>query len=654
MNIKQKFNSIDQSQMNAKVKDVLKKMEKASKGFTDEVVNKKIEPQLDKLIARIKDKKPSAIKTAKETAKAVKKKDYPEKKKWSSKFMDLAKKIRKEGESWQDAMKRAKKQLEDEKKKSESKVKTEIDTLKELIKTDPILKGFSGSDLQRDAVRKAKPSGKRKSQKGWKNQYGTSKGGRTYYENRENRKDRLAPNYPKNKPLLVSGGELMNENYDIQQLGVPNAEHLVMKTGGELMDENGDIQQLGIPNAEHLVMETGGRTKSALMKDRAYFNKMQEWERRYSKGKDRKGYKEKGGLVRIKIADIVKGKKFHLPNGEQIEVVRVFTDKYFPDDELVEINRTGGTHQQGKSTLRVKTLQLFLNNFGGQPFKKGGKVKDYEYIHPDNIKELSAIVKGQTKNIKGSDVLSGAYVRAKQGTETIIERIRKKILACWKDDDDFKELQKFLKDDDIDFFLNHISESLIIAFYCGVNEAYDFKGDVYGDGFQTYRLDAIQKKIDRAKEVVKKKEFEIGMKYPTDVRWSFLGKLKETKEIKGKVHTLKLSSGNKTTQQVYKIWIFEKAVYGKIIARIEDGKYDDTYFEGSKAKMDGSYASIVSSNSKTIDRTLLELAKQDGIYIKDVDVIVNNLGGVPASELKKNKVKFEKGGEIKTIGYREL
>jgi len=44
-----------------------------------------------------------------------------------------------------------------------------------------------------------------------------------------------------------------------------------------------------------LPFKKGGRTKSALAKDRKYFNKDEAWERQYSKGTNRKGYKELGG-----------------------------------------------------------------------------------------------------------------------------------------------------------------------------------------------------------------------------------------------------------------------------------------------------------------------------------------------------------------------
>ena len=83
-----------------------------------------------------------------------------------------------------------------------------------MIQNDPKLKGYPRTygkqskriDANKDAKIKAKPAGKRVSKKGHKNQYGESKGGRVYWENRDNRSDRYAPNFP-NKVFLEMGGE---------------------------------------------------------------------------------------------------------------------------------------------------------------------------------------------------------------------------------------------------------------------------------------------------------------------------------------------------------------------------------------------------------------------------------------------------------------
>ena len=157
--------------------------------------------------------------------------------------MTVAKRIRKDGEKWQDALKRAKSQMGKETKKSKTAVESEMSKLKKLISEDSVLKGFNKSDIQRDAVRKAKPRGKRKtSTKGeTTNQYGTFKNkvGRPYWESRENRSDRYAPSYPKNKPFLEDGGLILG--------------------GSTTLRDNGDIMPLGTANAD-AVFEAGGVT----------------------------------------------------------------------------------------------------------------------------------------------------------------------------------------------------------------------------------------------------------------------------------------------------------------------------------------------------------------------------------------------------------
>ena len=116
--------------------------------------------------------------------------------------MALAKEIRKDGESWKEAVKRASSEMKKgttETKKAVVETKkatiTEMQKLLKFVKRRKELKNISGTNLQRDASRSAKPSGKR-----------TSKEGNVYYENRENRTDRLAPNYPKGAPKLANGG----------------------------------------------------------------------------------------------------------------------------------------------------------------------------------------------------------------------------------------------------------------------------------------------------------------------------------------------------------------------------------------------------------------------------------------------------------------
>jgi antirestriction protein len=207
MTIKQKFSSIDQSKLTADQKAFLTKIKDVTKNFTDAEMNKKVEAPLDGFIAKAKEKMPEAIKSApvKKTGKA--KTSQTRKPKRTA--MSLAKEIRKEGESWKDAQARASKMMKEDSKDLSKTVETELDKLSKLVKSQKErkkLSGLSGTNIRRDSARKAKPQGRR-----------ISKNGKVYYENRDNRTDRLAPNYPKNAPYLANGGSVTNERKHVNK-----------------------------------------------------------------------------------------------------------------------------------------------------------------------------------------------------------------------------------------------------------------------------------------------------------------------------------------------------------------------------------------------------------------------------------------------------
>lgn len=247
MTAKEIFESIDLSQLPKDAADKFRKVEKATKGFTIE--SEKVNTFMRGAYKKIKESKPTALKNLKVEEKIIKKEvkkgkttevvenlEYkvkgtkkvskktptPSKPKRSGETaMERARKIRKKGEAWKDALARAQKELKAEatkaKKDAEKVVSTTSQALKNLekmIQNDPKLKGYPRTygkqskriDANKDAKIKAKPAGKRVSKKGHKNQYGESKGGRVYWENRDNRSDRYAPNFP-NKVYLEMGGE---------------------------------------------------------------------------------------------------------------------------------------------------------------------------------------------------------------------------------------------------------------------------------------------------------------------------------------------------------------------------------------------------------------------------------------------------------------
>jgi len=172
--IKKKFDSIDKSKIKVEsTKEFLGKLEKGLNSKTQENADK-AEALLDKFIAQAKAKNADIF---------VSKKPAPT-------LTPTAK------------------------KKATQVVKSKLDSLMDTIANDPLLKDFNNSrrtkgggksDPLIDSERKAIQSGPRVSKQGWKNQYGKSTGGRKYYEYRENRIDRKAPNYG-NRPWLEEGG----------------------------------------------------------------------------------------------------------------------------------------------------------------------------------------------------------------------------------------------------------------------------------------------------------------------------------------------------------------------------------------------------------------------------------------------------------------
>ena len=228
MTNKQKFNRIDQSKLEQKQVDVLQQIKQKTNNFTakDEELNKKISSALDNIISALQQKNPEALKPARgRTAKGTTtKKAKTTTTKSKSGVMKLAKEIRKQDETWADARKRASEMIKNQKTKVSAKVDTEIKKLLAVVKKRKELQGFNinKSDIQRDSVRKAKPRGKRVVTKAGttSNQYGKdypNKLGRKYYENRDNHSDRLAPKYPKNFPLLATGGSVTNERKHVNK-----------------------------------------------------------------------------------------------------------------------------------------------------------------------------------------------------------------------------------------------------------------------------------------------------------------------------------------------------------------------------------------------------------------------------------------------------
>jgi hypothetical protein len=235
MTAKEIYEIIDLDQLPKDKADKLRELEVKTKGFS--IQNERVEETMRNLYTQLKEKKPSALKDlkveikkvettkgkeviVKETEKVVGKKEVTKKNPTPSSskketITEVAKKIRKADEPWRQALKRAGEEMRKRDDEASKQVKTELQKLVDFVKNDPNFKDFPRTygkgrkdiDLLKDASEKALAPGRRVSQKGHMNQYGASKGGRKYTENRDNRSDREASKFPKNI-FLAEGGKV--------------------------------------------------------------------------------------------------------------------------------------------------------------------------------------------------------------------------------------------------------------------------------------------------------------------------------------------------------------------------------------------------------------------------------------------------------------
>jgi hypothetical protein len=221
MTYKEKYEDLDRSKLPEKAIVIIDTMKKDSKGFTDTEALEVIGPKFDQVIEKLKSsgygeafksmqKKEPEPKTPVATAKKIVE-DAVKQPKTTSKSAkpivgafkqgavgELAKKIRKEGEAWPTALKRAGQMIKEQKSGVQKKATAQYKKLNALLTKMPTL--GKGSDTERDAPRKAKPIGKR-----------IAKSGSTYYEYRANRTDvRQGKGYPYLKlgAMLAKGGEI--------------------------------------------------------------------------------------------------------------------------------------------------------------------------------------------------------------------------------------------------------------------------------------------------------------------------------------------------------------------------------------------------------------------------------------------------------------
>jgi hypothetical protein len=277
-------------------------------------------------------------------------------------------------------------------------------------------------------------------------------------------------------------------------------------------------------------------------------------------------------------------------------------------------------------------------------YAKGGKTKvKYDYVPQNAIDELSYTIDKVTKGISGDKLLSGVYIKSDDSPKTKSgSNLTAKILGMTEDEDK----KEVILEKDVKEFQKYISDKLITAFYLGLPEAYDFKGDSsYGGGVITMQVDYAKKKTKEAIQNAKNKKFEIGLKYPQYDFEKLLGK-PTIKDVEGKTTTFKDGSTEKYT---YRLWIWKDCVIGQTIGSTSSrrGGYLDLT-DGEEPTLKGGYKSVQTSNASKLESIINFMAKDKDGYVKDNNVLYNGLGGANFETLETNKIKYAKGGEMKT------
>lgn len=446
---------------------------------------------------------------------------------------DIAAEIRKEGESWREAMKRAGEQMRNAKKTAQINIADEVTALKKMIEEDPIFAGFpkgAATNLDRDRTRTAKKAGKR-----------ISKSGKVYYEKRENRTDRKVgqPDYTKGR-LLEKGGVLSTEHR--------------------------------------------GATKMA-----------------------------DGGHVNTATKDSDDGKWVVYVGSEVNPTVLGWVNT--KSTAVRELNKL--ENESKYENIGIADMAGFKRQF---PNKK--------------IEPYAASAKKTTSPVSLADDMR-EYARLNGAEE--------------------KEITLRIYDKDVDAFRKAgATPNLIRAFYLGVRGAtWQINSDLeVGDlsGIFSTRDDYVRKQIERALALVRKSRFEVGFKYPDFKKeGTFMTKTAQTMEVNSSKRPWPTPDYPKMVKWET-FWVEKYAVDNSIVfvgavvsmssqqtSKSKPVVIRERQVVGGKLLVDGlnsgNYIGLVTDSAEVAEMILASLLKQNDTYCKNIEVLLNGLGGIGSEDL---------------------
>ena len=300
-------------------------------------------------------------------------------------------------------------------------------------------------------------------------------------------------------------------------------------------------------------------------------------------------------------------------------------------------------------------------------FAEGGAITklktETDYVPNRNIVSVKIHKDGETKTVKGKDIIDGVYLRKisespKQSPMALSTEIKK----LFKEDEYYeKGDEKFVIATDIAKMLEAgASKQQIKDFYIGFSS--DGKADMPStSGIIGMGNDYRKKEIAEFIKVFKENKFEIGLKYPSFNWSSIIKKYKiSNKPILKKV----ISMGN--YRYYYQIFKGENIVLSNSYysERKNDKGQWESYDDKSKwnkisdynkvtayqkerdyeAGFNGGYWGIATSDVKVLEYVLKTLQSQKEGYVKDIDIYINGLGGLSIEQLDNLKIQYGAGG----------
>ncbi len=229
-----------------------------------------------------------------------------------------------------------------------------------------------------------------------------------------------------------------------------------------------------------------------------------------------------------------------------------------------------------------------------------------------------------------------------------------------------KKIKSHVKKSDIEKLVNvGYTQVQIETIYLGYNNTHEVRCDFENMDYMFSKTDDyIDKIINQFVEVKEKNQFEIGLKYP-NFNWKDIIEKYNIKDH-ADIIIYKKERGDRVYEYHYQVFEGDNVVVTSSIGYkvYSENKLIDDYIEewkkissyntvtdyqkdkGDKEGFNGGSWSILSSKIEVIEDIAKNLTSQDDGYLKDFDIYVNNLAGLPVEKVVEEGIKFEEGGGV--------